>query len=254
MKINALLIDLDGTVYEQGKLLPGIRESIDWLKEKKIPFKFCTNTTRKTIQEIQQDLYKIGLSVSLKNIISPIKTAIEYCRIKNYQSIEVVVPDEKILDSFSGFTITRQNPQAIVLGDLGVGFTHNLLTDLFKKILTGAQLIAMHKNRYWLTQRGLVLDLGPFVSALEYATGTEAVIVGKPNPHFFKIAINGWDIPTENIAMIGDDLIVDIQGAQNYGIKGVLVKTGKFRAEDLQTDKIQPDFVISSLADVMNIF
>ena len=254
MTISALLIDLDGTVYEKGKLLPGIKESIDWLKEKKIPFKFCTNTTRKTIRELQEDLIRMGLSVRLDNIISPIKAAIEYCRLKEYQSIEVVVPDEKMLDSFSEFKITRQNPQAIVLGDLGDGFTHALLTDLFQKILNGAKLIAMHKNRYWLTNQGLVLDLGPFVSALEYATGTEAVIVGKPNQQFFKIAIKDWDIPTENIVMIGDDLIVDIQGAQDIGLKGCLVKTGKFREEDLNSDNIQPDYIISSLADVKKLF
>ena len=112
----------------------------------------------------------------------------------------------------------------------------------------------MHKNRYWIGNNGFTLDIGPFVAALEYATGKSATIVGKPSKDFFKMAINDWDFPKKNILMIGDDIRVDIKGAIDYGIKGAIVKTGKFMNCDLEQNHIRPDYIFKSLAEIKMIF
>ncbi len=252
--IRAVLIDLDGTVYEKEKLIPGVGKLIEWLKKKQILFKFCTNTTRKSIKTIQHNLKLMGLNVDPDNIISPITAAYNFCRQKKFKSIEVVVPDEEILNCFTEFNITHLEPEAIILGDMGDGFTHTLLTELFRKMLNGSQLIAMHKNKYWITENGLVLDLGPFVSALEYATGKDAAVVGKPNQEFFEMAVQDWEVSLDQVVMIGDDLVVDVQGAQASGLKGCLVKTGKFRKDDLTNTNIQPDYILQSLAQLRQLF
>ena len=254
MKIKGLLIDLDGTVYDKGNLIPGIKETIQWIHNRNIPFKFCTNATRKTTKEIQNKLIDMGITIEISNIISAPQAAIEYCRFKSYKSIEVFVQEEKMLNEFKEFIIDNNEPEAIILGDIGPGFTYALLTKIFKKLKAGSDLIAMHKNRFWITKGGLSLDLGPFVSALEYATDKSAIIVGKPNQEFFKMAIKDWNISPENIMMIGDDIEIDIKGAQDCNIKGGLVKTGKYDKLKVKSTRIKPDYILSSLADLKNLF
>ena len=143
---------------------------------------------------------------------------------------------------------------AIVVGDMGKLFTFELLNRLFMNIINGAELIAMHKNRYWKSVDDLPLDLGAFISALEYAAGKSAVVVGKPHPNLFKFAVYGWGLSKNSIYVVGDDLDGDIGGAHNAGMKSVLVKTGKFREENLKRSEIKPDHIINSVADLPNIF
>ena len=85
-----------------------------------------------------------------------------------------------------------------------------------------------------------MLSAGPFVAALEYATGKEALCVGKPSPGFFSIALEGLGIPASDVAMVGDDIETDIGGAQRSGMQGILVRTGKFREESLASSGIHP--------------
>ena len=125
---------------------------------------------------------------------------------------------------------------------------------LFINIINGAELIAMHKNRYWKSVDGLTLDLGAFISALEYAAGKSAIVVGKPDSNLFKFAVYGWGLSENSIYVVGDDLDGDIGGAHNAGMKSVLVKTGKFREGNLERSDNIPDYIINSVADLPDIF
>jgi len=107
----------------------------------------------------------------------------------------------------------------------------------------------MHRNMYWRTADGLELDGGAYIAGLEEATGARATICGKPAPAFFRAALEMIGLPADRVAMIGDDLVNDVLGAQAAGITGVLVKTGKFLPSDLEGSD-PPDRVIGSIADL----
>ena len=79
----------------------------------------------------------------------------------------------------------------MVIGDLGAQWTPALLNEAFRYVLDGALLVALQKDRYWLGTTGLELDAGPYVTALEYATGKEAIVCGKPNAAFYLAAHDG---------------------------------------------------------------
>jgi HAD superfamily hydrolase (TIGR01458 family) len=106
----------------------------------------------------------------------------------------------------------------------------------------GAKLIAIHKNRFWQTEYGLQMDIGGFVDALEYASGVNAMIIGKPSPDFFQVALDEMGLKSTEVAIIGDDIDVDVGGGQQVGLKGILVKTGKYRQSYADTSAIKPDF------------
>jgi HAD superfamily hydrolase (TIGR01458 family) len=117
-------------------------------------------------------------------------------------------------------------------------------------LLDGARLVAVQKNRYSQGEKGLELDAGAFVAALEYSAGVVAEVVGKPTPAFFEAAARMLDRPAHELAMVGDDLRSDVGGAQRAGMHGVLVRTGKFRPGDERDPQVRPDAVLESVADL----
>lgn len=250
MKLSAVLIDLDGTIYQGNALIPGAKEILYILQDAKIPYRFISNITRMTKRKLVNKLGEMGLVVSEMDICAAPHAAAIYCQNQKYNNIMLVVQDTDIQNDFSAFHLVDHNPDAIVLGDMGHAFTFELLNNLFNHIIEGAQLVAMQKNRYWKSVEGYKLDVGAFVSALEYSSGRPAIIVGKPNPNHFDLASQEWNFPSNEIIMVGDDLSVDIGGALSAGMQSVLVKTGKFRETDLQKTEIKPNYIIDSILDL----
>jgi phospholysine phosphohistidine inorganic pyrophosphate phosphatase len=136
-----------------------------------------------------------------------------------------------------------------LLGDLGEGWTYALLQEAFEYVMAGAAIVALSRDRYWQRGEGLALDAGPFVRALEYATGVEARVAGKPSPAFYTAALAslGLDVSLRAV-MVGDDLWSDVEGAQRAGLQGWLVRTGKFREDTLRDSGITPNRVLPSVA------
>ncbi len=248
--VRGVLSDLDGTVYQQGRIISGVQEALAELERMGIPVRFITNTTRKSRRNILKSLEELGLKVDPQQIFAASHAALEYCRKAKYRHIRLVTAAHDLKEDFAEFELDSPNPEAVVLGDLNTGFNFSILNEIFRLIGTGATLVAMQKNRYWLAEDGLTLDMGPFVAALEYASGKEAVVVGKPDPAFFKLAISGWNIPPENILVIGDDIKSDVSGARNSGMNSALVRTGKFKPDDLNDTSINPDAVLSSFSQL----
>ena len=250
---GGVLFDLDGVLFQGNTLISGSKEILSVLTGAGIPYRFITNTTRMTKNNLVKMLGDMGLAVDSNDVFSAPHAAAEYCELKGYNKILLFVPDQNMQDDFSAFQLVENNPDAVVVGDMGALFTFELLNKIFRIIIDGAELVAMHKNRYWAPDDGLALDLGAFVSALEYASNKSAAVMGKPNANLFKLAVRSWTVSKSSVYVVGDDLDGDVLGAQNAGMKSILVKTGKFRKENLENSKIAPDYIINSIADLSEL-
>ena len=109
----------------------------------------------------------------------------------------------------------------------------------------------MHRNLFWRTSDGFELDAGAYVIGLEHAAGVQAVVCGKPAAAYFEAALSVLGVAAEQAAMVGDDVVNDVDGARAAGLLGILVRTGKFRETDLERGS--PDHVVESLADVPSL-
>lgn len=249
--ISALLIDLDGTIYSQGEAYPGARFTIDYLHRRKIPFRYITNTTGLSRPQLVKRLADIGIKSTPEEIFIAPQAAALYCRKQGYRRVWLASRDDAVLAEFDGLKLSQDNPQAIVLADLREEFTYAMMNDLFGAIMGGAELIAMQKGRYWLTEEyGPTLDLGPYVAALEYASAREATVVGKPSPAFFNLALDGWSLPHAEIAVIGDSIENDLLGAKAAGLQAIMVRTGVY---DPKADGRAADWTIDSIADLPHL-
>jgi HAD superfamily hydrolase (TIGR01458 family) len=195
----------------------------------------------------------MGLSIDEGEILTPAVAAAAMLRREGKSAFLLATGDARRDFEDAGVSLVEKDPDAVVVGDAGDRFTYGLLNRAMRMVLGGAEIIALEKDRTWMGAGGPMLSAGPFVTALEYATGREAACVGKPSPGFFAAAIEGLGLPAAEAAMVGDDIETDIGGAQRCGIRGILVRTGKFREEGLASSEIRPDLVIGSVADLPDL-
>jgi HAD superfamily hydrolase (TIGR01458 family) len=242
--VRGVLLDLDGVVYVGGSALPGSLEAISRIRAAKLPLKFITNTTRRPRRRIVRDLAQLGLQVALEDVYTPAALAHDFLARRNLAPFLVVHPE--LREDFSG--LRTDGEEAVVVGDAGEFFTYDLLNQAYRKILQGAVFLALAKNRNFLDHDGeLSLDAVPFVAGLEFASGREATVLGKPAPTFFKLAVEGLRCAVEDVAMIGDDAEADVGGAMAAGLMGVLVQTGKYRPDQEAHLAERPTLVAKNL-------
>ena len=250
-KAKGFLFDLDGVFYQSGKALPGAIETLLFLRDKQIPFRFLTNTTTKNRKSLQNKLNEIGLICSENEIISAGFVGVDYIRKMGSPSCRFYITDN-LKQDYSEFKEEKKNPEAIVIGDFD-DWTFELLNQAFQQVMNGAEIIALHKGKFYKVDTGLRLDAGGFVAALEFTTGTVAKIVGKPNKSFFQCALDELKLAPEDVVMLGDDLINDIAGAQKVGIPAILVKTGKYYDGMVESSGISPDGMINFIGELPTI-
>jgi HAD superfamily hydrolase (TIGR01458 family) len=203
----------------------------------------------KSRDELVQKLNRFGIEAKPEEVFSTCVVAARWLARHEITRVQLLLP-ENSQEDFKELEITDEQPSAVVVGDLGKDFTYDVLNTAFLALRNGARLIALQKNRFWRTEKGPALDVGPWVAALEYAAETEATVVGKPNPSYFETALADMGPPASQVAMIGDDIQSDIMGAQAVGAKTILVKTGKYELDAEQKLTTQPDWILESIRDV----
>jgi len=245
--IHAVLFDLDGVLYVGDHMISGAVEAVHHIRALNLALAGLTNTTTQPRQTIANKLTAFGIPINESDIYTPAALARQ---VIGSNSTKLYVR-ESLLEDFQGIQITEDQPDFIVMGDLGgAGYTPDLLHEIFNAIMDGATLLALHKNRFWQKPDGLHLDIGPFVAAIEYATGKDAVVLGKPSRDFFHGVCNAMNIEPQQALMIGDDVESDIGGAQAAGLKTALVQTGKYRGDFVKATGIKADLVLPSIADL----
>ena len=212
---------------------------------------FTTNTSRKGREDIIDSLRELGLEVRADEVFSAPVAAARWLAGRDVRRIQLLLPKSTHAD-FDGFEITSDDPEMVLVGDLGPEFTFDRLNAAFRSLRAGAGLVAVHRNRYWLPESGPTLDAGPFVAALEYAAGVEATLVGKPSAAFFRTAAARTGVELGRLAVVGDDLESDVAGARAAGLVSIQVRTGKFdpARNEAALPAERPQRVIDSLADL----
>ncbi|XP_073440865.1 haloacid dehalogenase-like hydrolase domain-containing protein 2 isoform X1 [Dendrobates tinctorius] len=232
--IRAVLVDLSGTLHIDDTAIPGAQEALKRLRSAPVTIRFVTNTTKECKRTLLERLRRLHFDISEDEIFTSLTAARNLLEQKDVRPMLLV--DDSALPDFEG--IATDSPNAVLIGLAPEHFNYQRLNQAFRLALDGAPIIAIHKARYYKKKDGLALGPGPFVTALEYATDTKAIVVGKPEKTFFLEALRSTNFCPEEAVMIGDDCRDDIGGAQDTGMLGILVKTGKYRIGD--ESKITP--------------
>jgi len=250
MKQKPILIDLDGVLKLGNSPAPDTKEFLFFISDNKIPACILSNSTLRTGEQVIEFFASLGIELSIP-AITAFDATLSFVK-KNFKKIQVYCRDY-LIHHFEGI-INNENPEAIVIGDIEDKWNYQIVNNIFKKVFAGADLVAMHKNKYWNPQGELLIDAGAFITGIEFATGKEAILIGKPSPLYFTAALKTINAKTdEGFYMIGDDIENDIKAAQDIGGKGILIYTGKTKYPLEQNIHIKPDFEVNSLKEVIKI-
>ena len=246
------MLDIDGVLHVSGEPITGAADAVRRLRVNGHRLRFVTNNTTRTQNQLGEELRAHGVEVADEEIQTAAATAARLLRGKRVLALTM----HALVHDLEGVELVGEGADVVLLGgadetpETNLVFSYMTLARAVAEIEAGAELYCLHRNRWWQTKHGPMLDAGAFVAGLEYAAQTEATVLGKPSPAYFESACRALDADPERTWMVGDDLESDIVGAQGLGMHAVLVRTGKFRPDAVERSGVQPDGIVSSLAQL----
>jgi HAD superfamily hydrolase (TIGR01458 family) len=246
--IETVLLDLDGTLYLGGRVVPGAPEALRWLRDQGLAVRFCTNTDSVTPAALAERLAERGFPAATDELVTPVAVAARLLGSAPEARVLAVAaePVRRLLaDRLAG---PGEAVTHVLVADPSYGATYDDLDAAFRALRDGAELWATQVNRVALRDDGEHLDTGGWVRLLEYATGRTAKVLGKPSPEFFTATLDALGRGPETALVVGDDLEADVGGGRAVGAATVLVRSGK--GGPRQSAGTRPDAVVDSVADL----
>ena len=248
---DAFLVDMDGVVHVGESAVPGSIEAIRELRDRGKTVRFVTNNSRASREVLVEDLQRFGIEADLEDVVSAAWATAEYLAEQGVEAASVV-GGEQLAEMVRehGITVRDQDVDAVVVGhDVTVGYDDikratRLIYD------ENAALVAANADGWFPTDDGIAPGTGATVAAIEAATGAEAIVVGKPEPELFEIALEG--LSTDRTVMIGDNPHSDLVGADAAGIDAILMTGtgGNAGAGDVDAVEPSPVATVTSLAEL----
>jgi HAD superfamily hydrolase (TIGR01458 family) len=247
----AILLDLDGVFHVSGEPIAGGSRAVERLREQGHRLRFLTNNTTRPRARLAEEVRGFGVELAEDELQTTPMAAAR--ALAGKRVLALTMPS--IREDLDGVDLVGEDAEAVLLGgadetgETNQVFSYMNLARAFAELEAGADLYCLHKNPWWQTRRGPLLDAGAFVVGLEYATGASATVLGKPSASYFEAALEALDADPENAWMVGDDVDADIGGAAALGMRTILVRTGKFR-DETGAWSAQPNAVVDSIAEV----
>lgn len=254
--VLGVLCDITGVLAESssegdGTAIPGSKEAIQRLSEAGIKVKFVTNESARTRASLHAKLTRLGFNICIVDILTPALAMMVL--IKQQQLRPHLLVNKNVMEDFQG--VETSDPNCVVLGDAVEEFSYANLNRAFQVLVSSSsmQLFSLGKGKFYKEDSGLNLDVGPFTAAMEFAAERKAVICGKPDKTFFNAGLSALGFEADKVVMVGDDIVSDVGGAQAAGIRGVQVRTGKFRPSDENHPLVKPDLIVDNLKGLVDI-
>jgi HAD superfamily hydrolase (TIGR01458 family) len=247
--VELVLLDLDGTVYEGSRPVPGAAATVAALRRAGLALRFLTNTDSVPPAALVERLHGMGVEAAGGEVLTPVALAARLLGERpGNRVLAVAAPAvrEVLGEVLAG---PGERPTHVLVCDPSFGACYDDLDAAFRAVLDGAELVASQVNRSARRDDGEHLDTGGFVRLLEYAAAVQARVLGKPSPEFFRLALDTAGVAPARALVVGDDLGADVAGAQAVGLRAVLVRTGKGE-EPRQPggEPVAPDAVLDSVA------
>lgn len=251
MTYKGYLIDLDGTIYKGKDRIPAGEAFVHELQRRNIPYLFVTNNTTRTPETVQTMLAEqFNVETPIETIYTATLATVDYLNDKNLGKKVYVIGDVGLKQAIAeaGYIEDTDNPDYVVVGlDWEVDYEKLSIATL--AIQKGTHFVGTNPDLNIPTERGLMPGAGSIITLIEVATRVKPVYIGKPNAIIMEKAVEHLGLPRQEVIMVGDNYLTDIRAGIDNGIPTLLVTTGFTKPEEVPGLPIQPDYVLSSLAE-----
>ena len=249
--ITHLIIDMDGVLYRGNTPLPGLQEFFIFLRERPIPFILATNNSTQTPQQRVQKLARMGVEIFPEEVLnSGQATARALARQYPAGTRVHVFGSDALREAVTeeGFVLADQDVE-IVVASMDREVTYEKLKRATLLVRAGARFVATNLDPTQPTEEGLWPGTGSLIAALRTATETEPLVIGKPEPTMFQLAMDQMGARPEATATIGDRLDTDILGGQRAGMITICVLSGS--SNRAEAEAFGPDFIFEDIAELL---
>ena len=251
--IRGLLLDLDGCVWRGQELVPGAREMLEALAARGLHRVFLSNNSTEMVDAIVARLHTFGIPAAANDVVSPLGIIGDFVRDRQGAARVLVVGTADLAEALraAGHTVVPHeaygDAQAVVLGR-DEQFTFHALTVAARALAAGASFYVCNLDVRLPVEGGAFIPgVAPLAEAIAVAGGARPVVVGKPEPHLFRVALQRIGLPPSAVAILGDSLATDIAGGKRAGLHTILyAPAGPPRSPDPA-----PDIVVTSLAEIL---
>ena len=251
------VLDLDGTVYLGDSLLPGAKEVIYTLREAGRPVLFLSNNPLRTRADYAAKLTRLGIPAAEDDVINSSYVLVRYLTRTAAQARLLVIGEPSVKREIddAGLTLTDEPAETdIVVACFDRTFDYGKLQQAFDAIRAGARFVATNADPYCPVPGGGLPDCGAIIAAIEAATGHRVeAVMGKPSPIMAEVILDRFALPAASVLVAGDRLETDVALARAAGMAAALVLTGATDAAGLAASSIRPDYVLTSLSEILPV-
>ncbi|MFN2290800.1 MAG: HAD-IIA family hydrolase [Anaerolineae bacterium] len=250
--LKGVIFDIDGVLEFRGQVYPGAIEAVAFLRERGIAVRFLTNSTLKSRASAADKLRRRGFVVEDEEVITASYATAQYLRGLHPRSCWIMLDGEGHSE-FDGLPQDEEDPEYVVVGDYRSRFDFDHMNRALRLLLGGATLVGIQSELLDLSAGEAELNVGSWAGMLERAAGVQAIYVGKPSPYVFQLAVESMGLEKYQVLMVGDKTSSDIRGANDFGIRSALVRTGEYEGHE-SDPSARPDFILDSIMDVPSLF
>jgi len=224
MPVKAVLLDLDGVVWRGEELIEGGDSFVEKMRQAGIKIAAVTNNATKTREEYVEKLARFGISFDKEDIFTSGYAAAKTLAKISPRSTVKIIGSKAVRKEFEAFGLAESNsPDYLILsGEEHV--TLKELSDAIGLLNGGVRLLATNTDVTIPAERGVSADCGAALAFLKACCKTEAMSVGKPESNMFEMAVARIGVSVENTVMIGDTIETDIDGANRFGMRSILIE------------------------------
>ena len=250
--IDAIFLDLDGTIYLGGEPIEGALDFLERLKQRGIRRFFLSNNSSKSVSQYLEKLTSMGIPATEQDILLSTHDLLSWLKKEGITETYLVGTEgmREMLED-DGIRTRAQSPQYVVLG-YDTEINYEKLSTASIHLHRGVPMIASHPDIVCPSPDGGLPDTGAYIDLFEATTGVRPVhICGKPNPGMILHKIVELGLRPDNCAMVGDRLYTDIEMAERSGVHGILVLSGEATMSDASQATQKPSLIVDSVASLL---
>lgn len=248
--IEAVTLDLDGTVYLGAKPVDGAADFIRFLRDRDIKLLFVTNRANRLPETILTQLNDMGIDCNVDDILTSSQATADSLTPSPVYIIGEIGLEQALLEK--GYTITEENPEYVIVS-FDRSFNYDKMKVACNLIHKGAKFIATNPDQALAMDTGILPGTGSIVAAIEAGCGVPPTVIGKPEPMILEVAAKRMGVSPSNTLAIGDNITTDIPSGQAAGMKTAIILTGISKPPDIEKASIKPNHTARDYAELTDI-
>jgi HAD superfamily hydrolase (TIGR01457 family) len=250
--IDAVFLDLDGTMYLGSHLIDGALEFLNRCESRGVQRFFLSNNSSRSVEQYLHKLSALGIPATADDVLLSTHDLISWLHAFDYDRVYLVGTGgmRQMLED-AGLTMDSENPEIVVLG-YDTEITYEKIATASIHLHKGVPMVVSHPDVVCPTPDGGLPDTGAYMAMFEAATGVTPIhVCGKPEPRMIQHRIEELGLEPSRCAMVGDRLYTDMAMATRAGVKGILVLSGEATMEDVDSlpegAEQQPSMIVQSV-------